>query len=185
MFNQDIMKNCIVYLSSKLKERNLTLNETKLYKLLWFASLHYADNNWDLLFPDLFIKKGYWPVPELLFEYIDEVKTKTTNSDDFIHISTSIFKNYKENKIKHLKHFDNDFLTNTMKDSLDYSVNKYWNKSATELSNITHEKWTAWDLASSWSVIDLTIDMSNFEMKDLITERLNEIKVLLKTLRYA
>lgn len=187
MFNQDIMKNCIVYLSTKLHEKWIALNETKLYKLLWFASLDYADNNGDLLFSDLFIKKDYWPVPELGYDYIDNVKSKW--KDEFIEISTSFWNSFssngKENKIKHLSQVDEDFLTESMKESLDYAINNYAKKSATELSLITHKKWNAWDVASYWSVIDLTIDMQNHSMKELVKERIDEIKVLLRTLKYA
>ena len=188
MFNQDIMKNCIIYISSQLGKRGIVLNETKLYKILWFANLHYADNNGDLLFSDLFIKKDYGPVPELSYDYIDNVKSKWNEWDEFLQISTSFFQgfsSYKENKISHKKEVDEDFLTDYMKDSLNFAIENYWNKSAWELSSITHQKWSAWDVTSQWAVIDITIDMKNFEMKDLVKERIDELKVLLRTLKYA
>lgn len=187
MFNQDIMKNCIVYLSKNLQKNGHSMSETKLYKLLWFANLNYADNHGDLLFSDLFLKKDYWPVPELIYDYIDNVKSKW--SDDFIEISTSFWESFsragKQNTIKALTDANDDFLTPSMKDSLDFAIKNYGNKSAWELSNLTHKRWGAWDVASYGSVVDLTIDMQNHDMKELVEERIDEIKVLLKTLKYA
>lgn len=42
---------------------NLTL--TKLYKLLWFANLAYADKHGGVMIRDIFLKQKYGPVPEI------------------------------------------------------------------------------------------------------------------------
>lgn len=187
MHNKETNIQVVLYIANKLKEKWIELSETKLYKLLWFASLWMADNAYSLIFHDVFIKKQFWPVPENLNAYIDEIKESQTGKDMFISVrqesKNGFGDGYKQNTIEALQQYDEKYFTPNMKKALDETIKKYGSEKASKLSDISHSK--AWNDATDHNLVDITKDMTNEDYKEIVKEQYEDIVYILKKLKYA
>lgn len=187
MHMQDTNIQVVLYIANKLKEKGIELWETKLYKLLWFASLWMANNQWSLILKDAFIKKQFWPVPENLREYIDDIKNLKSGQNEYIKITLE-HKNwyrweYKQNTIEALQDYNDDFFTPSMKEALDKTIEIYSWESAGTLSDMSHSD--AWKEAEDDKVIDITKDMTEDKYKELVKEEYQNTIWILTKLKYA
>ena len=187
MITQDINIQVVLYIANKLKEKGVELGETKLYKLLWFASLWMADHKWSLILQDAFIKKQFWPVPEYLREYINDIKTSKGSQDSYIKIISEEKEWYRgwysQNTIESLQSYDPDYLTQDIQEALDFTIEKYGGKSAGTLSDMSHS--TAWKDADDGKVIDITKDMNQEKYKELVKEEYQNTIWILTKIKYA
>ncbi|MDD2487490.1 MAG: Panacea domain-containing protein [Candidatus Gracilibacteria bacterium] len=187
MFNEDEFIQYVLYISNKFADLNLYLTETKLYKILWFSNLRYADKYGALLIQDVFIKEPYGPVPEIGQEFIQSIIKSDTKTDGNIKITISfwgeIFNQKKSHKIEPVKKWDNDYISQNQKEVFDEIIKEYGNLNSKNLSDITHLN-EAWKSGDDWKAIDITKDMTNENFKDIVAEEYNENIVLIKKIRY-
>lgn len=187
MINQEVNIQVVLYIANKLATLGIELWETKLYKLLRFASLWMADNKWDLILQDVFIRKQFWPVPENTSEYINDLKISEGWQDEFLQITQECKPWYGpwyiQNTIKALQNYDEKYFTPGMKEALDRTIEKYAPTKASKLSDMSHSK--AWDKADNRQLVDITEDMTNNSFKELVKEQYEDTVYVLTKLKYA
>lgn len=187
MINQEVNIQVVLYIANKLAKLGIELSETKLYKLLRFTSLWMADNKWDLILQDVFIRKQFWPVPENISEYIGDLKISEGGKDDFIQITQECKPWYgpwyTQNTIVALQDYDEKYFTPNMKEALDETIATYAPEKASKLSDMSHSK--AWTKADNRQLVDITEDMENESFKELVKEQYEDTIYVLTKLKYA
>ena len=146
-----------------------------------------ADNKWDLILQDVFIRKQFWPVPENICDYIQDIKTSENWQDAHIKI-TQEAKDwfgpwYTQNTIEALQDYNEDYFTPSSKQALDETIKIYAPEKASKLSDMSHSK--ARNKANNRQLIDITEDMTNDSFKELIKEQYEDTVYVLTKLRYA
>ena len=156
---------------------------TKLYKLLWFASIEYADLYGGILVKDVFMKKQFWPVPELGKDYIDSVRGAYWQKDENIQITSKIVNGYEHICIEPLRAYDSEYFTEYDISVLDAIIAKYGKERATDLSKLSHD--TAWDTARMHGKVDITLDMKESKYKPIVEGLYDDITLLAQAVKYA
>lgn len=175
----DLIENQLLYLCALMEQRDFEIGKTKIFKLFWFANLLMADAYWKLMTQDVFLKDRYWPVPVAIKDYIEWVIEK---NEQHRHDETP-FKTYEKHiwqddywvpirqiSFEAMAEPNNDYLTEIDKEIFQKTVDMYWMKSATELSDITHASGGAWDVAKKHKTVDISLDMRNKDLQSIVQE---------------
>ncbi len=175
----NLIENQLLYLCTIMKENNFEIGKTKIFKLFWFANLLMADTYWKLIIQDVFLKDKYWPVPVAIKDYVELVIEK---NEQHRHSETPFQTTEKhigqddywvpirQISFQAIWKYNNDYLTDIDKEVFAMTVKKYWMKSATELSSITHKEWWAWDKAEKHKTVDISLDMQNKDLQSIVKE---------------
>lgn len=179
MDNRQEFIEYVLYIAKNCK--GLTL--TKLYKLLWFANIAYADEFGGILVKDIFIKQKFWPVPQLGREYMESVRASKGSQDENIQLQFSNIDGYEYIYIHALREYNPDYFTEIDRVILDKTIQKHGSVPATSLSTMSHD--TAWKEASMYAMINITRDMKKSQNKPIVEEQYDDITFLTQSLIYA
>ena len=164
----------ILYFTKSLEKLGIELSETKLYKLLRFTSLEFADTWWSVFLEDIFVKKQYGPVPIRICNYINDIKNNDSLESKFIEVQSEEKQGYTtvyvQNTIVARRDPDTNFLTESMIQAMDTIIQKYANRTAKTLSDLSHG-WKARNAAKDEEMIDISLDMNNEKYKELVREQ--------------
>jgi uncharacterized phage-associated protein len=138
--NQEIEKigNTLIYLTKKVSGLTKTQALKFLYLLDEFSIKKFG-------IPFIGLKYEVWqfgPVAQDIFVELTEEQPKMLK--DFISVEIERYNHYQFLYIKALKEFNDDEFTDNDITILDLVVSKYKKFSATELSELTHEKNSLW-----------------------------------------
>ncbi len=178
MDNRQEFIEYVLYIAKNCK--GLTL--TKLYKLLWFANIAYADEFGGILVKDVFIKQKFWPVPQLGREYIESVRASKGSQDENIQLKFSHINGYEYIHINALREYNPDYFTETDRMILDKTIQKYGSDTATNLSAMSHD--IAWQEAGMYAMINITRDMKKAQNKPIVEEQYDDVTFLTQSMIY-
>ena len=168
----------ILYFTKKLEELEIELSETKLYKLLWFATLEFADKWGSIFLEDIFIKKQYGPVPIRIKNYIQDIKNTDSLESKFLEVKSEEKQGYNtvyvQNNIFAKTEPDMTFLTDPMVQIMDSIVQSYANCTAKSLSELSHSG-KARNAVNDEEIIDISLDMKNEDYQELVKEQQENI----------
>lgn len=169
----------VLYLANNTP--NLTL--TKLYKLLWFANIEYADTYGEIMIKDVFLRKQFWPVPQMWKDYLDTIRESETQEDENIKLEFSTYNQYSYIHLIPKRKPNPDYFTDADISVLNNVIKIYGSKSAKELSVISHDQ--AWNNAIEHAKIDISTDMKNSKFKDAILDQYDDIVFMTQMRIYA
>ncbi len=174
--NQQEFIEYVLYIANRCPRIGIT----KLYKFFWFANIMYAERYWGIMVKDVFIKWKHWPIPEDGKNYIDLVRDMENSEDENIKIITEIYPPYQSIQIEAKRKEDPDYFTQADREILDEIIQKYGKYTATEISDISHDK--AWKEARMFGKVDITKDMKVKKHIPVVKELYNDI-IFLKQMR--
>lgn len=152
------------------------LNKQKLFKILYFADKDHIAKYGRTFSGEPYIAMANGPVPSRLYDYIKivEGKNKFPIPQDFIDEVNAHLGVEDPYWVLSLSNVNMDFLSRSAIKSLDDSIEKYKNKSFSELSDLSHDNaWKAASQNTEISVIEIARDAgANEEMISYIKETL-------------
>jgi uncharacterized phage-associated protein len=152
------------------------LNKQKLFKILYFADKDHIAKYGRTFSGEPYIAMANGPVPSRLYDYIKivEGKNKFPIPQDFIDEVNAHLGVEDPYWVLSLSNVNMDFLSRSAIKSLDDSIEKYKNKSFSELFDLSHDSaWKAASQNTEISVIEIARDAgANEEMISYIKETL-------------
>lgn len=137
--NIDKFKQVLLYILQEVGSRS-NVGMTVIYKLLYFIDFDYYEKYEKQLMGLTYIKNTYGPTPREFVSVIEEMKQK----HELEEINSEFFKR-QQKKFLPLVKPDLSILTGQELEMINNILNKYGDKNASELSDLTHRDmpWTA------------------------------------------
>lgn len=152
------------------------LNKQKLFKILYFADKDHIAMYGRTFSGEPYIAMANGPVPSRLYDYIKivEGKNKFPIPQDFIDEVNAHLGVEEPYWVLSRSNVNMDFLSRSAIKNLDESIEKYKNKSFSELSDLSHDNaWKAASQNTEISVVEIARDAgANEEMISYIKETL-------------
>ncbi len=148
--NLDKFKQVLLYVLEKTGGKS-NVGMTVLYKLLYFIDFDYYEKYHEQLMGLTYIKNHHGPTPKEFVKVMEEMK----RGEEIVEIKNKFF-NHEQKKFLPLSKADLSILTIREKEMIDNVLGRYSDKTATELSTISH-------IDTPWAVAEKAGDILKYE----------------------